>query len=180
MPSPSRPPDPADEASRGLAPELVKASPAPSEYLTLRETAHVIGCSESTLRRLVKTSDIPALQQETASGFRYLVRREHIPLVAHKATMRRPRGRRAEGQTLQPSSVEALQEASGAREELAAVKAERDLLRAENMRLWTQLDRLTESVSRLALPARREEESAPSEAPGGWRRFADWFLGRGS
>ena len=66
-------------------------------------------------------------------------------------------------------------------QQLAALKAERDLLRAENARLWAQVERLTESVTRLALPASRRAEEESADAPASDRKgrgFWDWFLGR--
>jgi excisionase family DNA binding protein len=159
----------------------VEPSREASDYLTMKEAAQNAGCSESTIRRLVKASEVPFLQEETAAGFRYLFRADDIPLIAHKATMRRPRGRRVEGPSLQPSSMSSLQEASTLREELAAVKTERDMLRTENSRLWSQVERLTESVTRLALPERATspEPPAPQVSGGLWGGLRDWFLGRG-
>jgi hypothetical protein len=173
----SQPLHPGEE---GLSHPSVEPSREASDYLSLRDAALAAGCSESTVRRLIKASEIPFVQEDTQAGFRYLVRTLDIPVIAHKASMRRPRGRMAGGHTLQPSNMGTLQEAMQTREELAAVKTERDLLRSENQRLWTQVERLTESVTRLALPERRIAE-APGEAStsGSWGRFWDWFLGRG-
>jgi len=75
-------------------------------------------------------------------------------------------------------------EASSNLEELAALRVERDLLRAENARLWSQVERLTESVTRLALPPSKAPEEAtpggPSEVETGRRKRSvwDWFFGR--
>jgi len=135
----------------------------------------------------VKANEVPFIQEETRAGFRYLFEASVIPVIAHKASMRRPSGRspyrRPEGYYHQPSSAEGLQEASSMMEELAAIRAERDLLRVENSRLWSQVDRLTDSVTRLALPASRPPEEVPSEEETGRgqperRGFWDWFFGR--
>jgi len=167
----------------------VKASDPGSEYYTLREAAHQAGCSESTLRRLVKSGDVPYVQEETKTGFRYLFEPSTISVIAHKASMRkpagRPAGRRVGGRSLQPSMYEGLQEASEGIEELATLRAQRELLRAENARLWLQVERLTESVTRLALPASRTSEGMLPETtseglPAARRGFWDWFFGRES
>lgn len=162
-----------------------ETSTEPLNRLTLKQAARQAGCSDSTLRRLVKAGEVPFAQEETKTGFRYMFEQESVSIIAHKAAMRRPSGRPSSGSFgghgLQTSNSEALLEASIAGEQLAALKAERDLLRAENARLWAQVERLTESVTRLALPASRraEEESAsaPMSASKG-RGFWDWFLGR--
>lgn len=179
--SPDLPPSqPLRSGEEGLSQRSVEPSKEPSQYLSLRDAALAAGCSESTIRRLVKASQVPFIQEETQAGFRYLLRASDIALIAHKATMRRPRGRMAEGQTLQPSNGESLQEAIHIREELAAARAERDLFRSENQRLWAQVERLTESVTRLALPERRVQEVTPQAgSSGAWAGFWDWFLGRG-
>ena len=157
-----------------------EASTSGSDYLTIREAAEAAGCSASTLRRLVKASEVPFVQEETTAGFRYLFSASDIPLIAHKSAMRRPRGRRPGGGTLQPSSEPTLREDANLREELAALRAERELLRAENARLWAQLERLTETVSRLALPAARETALPAKQPPrvGRWQAFVNWFHGR--
>ena len=178
---PAMPPQSSSEGVDAAVPE------SGGEYLTLREAAREAGCSESTLRRLVKSGDVPYVQQETRTGFRYLFEPSTISVIAHKASMRRPAGRpsgrRVGGGTLQPSAYQGLQEASGGLEELATLRAERELLRAENSRLWTQIERLTESVTRLALPASRSSEAEASETPAKaspkprWS-FWDYFFGR--
>jgi len=183
-----RPPAmPLQSSGEGQSPSPPSASTDPSQYLTLREAARQAGCSESTLRRLVKSNDVPYVQEETKTGFRYLFEPSTIGVLAHKASMRRPAGRpsgrRVGGSTVQPSTYEALQEASWSPEEIAALRVERELLRAENARLWLQIERLTESVTRLALPpSRTPEPEATSGSPGGEspskRGFWDWFLGR--
>ncbi len=174
-------PAPLHPDKEGASPSSVEPSSEPSEYLSLKDAALAAGCSESTIRRLVKASEVPFLQEETRAGFRYLLRRDQIPLIAHKASMRRPRGRMVEGPTIQPSSHDTLQEAMQVREELAAVRAERDLLRSENQRLWVQIERLTDSVTRLALPERQVQEGPPVRPPGAsWLGgFWNWFVGRG-
>jgi hypothetical protein len=158
-----------------------------SDHYTLRQAALEAGCSESTLRRLVKSRDVPYLQEETKTGFRYLFEPSTIPVIAHKASMRRPSGRppgrRVGGDGRQASTYEGLQEASTSVEEVSALRVERDLLRAENSRLWSQIERLTESVTRLALPAARTPgEVASEEAAEGRssvrRSIWDWFFGR--
>lgn len=185
-----RPPTtPLQSSAEGAAGNPSIPSTAGTEHYTLRQAAHEAGCSESTLRRLVKSGDVPYLQEETKTGFRYLFEPSTIPLIAHKASMRRPSGRppgrRVGGISTQPSKYEGLQEASTTVEELAGLRVERDLLRAENSRLWSQIERLTESVTRLALPAARTSDEVPSEgAPGGTTpekggfRIWDWFFGR--
>jgi hypothetical protein len=164
-----------------------ESSAAEPSYLTLREASGLAGCSESTLRRLVKTGDVPFVQEETKTGFRYLFEPSTIPVIAHKASMRRPSGRpssrRVGDHTRQPSKYEGSQEASTTMEESAALRVERDLLRAENARLWLQVERLTESVTRLALPPSRAPEEAtsleaPEEKAAPKRSWLDWFLGR--
>jgi hypothetical protein len=183
-----RPPaTPLQSSEEGAAGNAAIPSTASTDHYTLRQAAHEAGCSESTLRRLVKSGDVPYVQEETKTGFRYLFEASTIPLIAHKASMRRPSGRppgrRVGGATIQTSKYEGLQEASTALEELAALRAERDLLRAENSRLWSQVERLTESVTRLALPAARTpDEVASEEAAEGRasvrRTIWDWFFGR--
>ncbi len=183
-----RPPAmPLQASSEAPASSPPEASVPPSEYYTLREASREAGCSESTLRRLVKGGDVPFVQQETKTGFRYLFEPSAIPVIAHKASMRRPAGRpssrRVGGRTVQPSRYEVDQEASEGHDEAAAIRVERDLLRAENARLWAQIERLTESVTRLALPpSRTPEEATPAEPPEGSakprRGFLDWFFGR--
>jgi len=181
---PAMPLQPSDPRSVSVPPQ---ASSEGSQYCTLREAAAQAGCSESTLRRLVKTGDVPCVQEETKTGFRYLFEPSTIAIIAHKASMRRPSGRpsnrRVGGSSLQASRYEGLQEASEGREEEAALRIERDLLRAENARLWAQIERLTESITRLALPPAKTPEEAPpmegaevrpSRRPGFW----DWFFGR--
>lgn len=176
-PSPHRPPEEPSEPDQ-----------KPVSYLTLHEAAQLAGCSDSTLRRLVKSGDVPHLQEETKTGFRYLFEPSVVPLIAHKASMRRPSGRpggrRVTGERLQSFSDGAYQEASRLAQELAAVRAERDLLRAENARLWSQIERLTESVTRLALPASKppeEAQTAEGSEKGGPRKYGFWdyFFGRG-
>jgi len=176
------------QSSAGSQPETPsEPSSHPTGYYTLREAAREAGCSESTLRRLVKSGDVTCLQEETKTGFRYLFEPSTIPVIAHKASMRRPAGRpsarRVGGQAIQSSIYEGSQEASTDLAEVATLRVERDLLRAENTRLWTQIDRLTESVTRLALPpARTPAESASEEPSEGLksprRGFWDWFFGR--
>ena len=157
--------------------------------LTLREAAREAGCSDSTLRRLVKSGEVPFSQEETSTGFRYMFEASTISVIAHKAAMRRPSGRpssrRPEGVALHASNVEAIQEASRQAAELAELRVERDLLRAENSRLWAQIERLTESVTQLALPASRTSVSDDNEkaevrerVTGFWSRATDWFWGR--
>jgi excisionase family DNA binding protein len=155
--------------------------------LTLKQAARQAGCSDSTLRRLVKAGEIPFTQEDTKTGFRYMFDADLVSVIAHKAAMRRPSGRpssgRVEGDALQASRAQAIPEASIARDELAALRAERDLLKAENARLWNQVERLTESVTRLALPPSRRAEGEGLEAPRGGREsaarsFWDWFFGR--
>lgn len=182
--SPSEPLQPSQEGATQPSPE---PSGRPSPQLTLKQAARQAGCSESTLRRLVKAGEVPFSQEDTRTGFRYVFDGDIVNVIAHKAAMRRPGGRpssgRAGGSGIQSSRFEAFQEASVAREELAALKAERDLLRAENARLWTQVERLTESVTRLALPASRtldeegleaSRETRTVERPSFWH----WFFGR--
>ncbi|MBM3476785.1 MAG: helix-turn-helix domain-containing protein [Armatimonadetes bacterium] len=175
---------PLQSSSEGVDP---KASEPGGEYYTLREAAREAGCSEATLRRLVKSGDVPYVQQETKTGFRYLFEPSTIAVIAHKASMRRPAGRpsggRVGGRSLQASRYEALQEASEGIQEVAALRTERDLLRAENARLWLQVERLTESVTRLALPPSRTLEAEPLEGASGAkptakRSFWNWFFGR--
>ncbi len=161
---------PLQEGLQGPSSIPVEPSRQASTYLTMKQAAQAAGCSESTLRRLVKASEVPFLQEDTTAGFRYLFRSEDVPLIAHKSSMRRPRGRRVESSTIQPSTSTGLQEASTLREELASARTERDLLRAENARLWAQIERLTESVTRLALPERSVVlgPPAPSSTSGFW------------
>jgi hypothetical protein len=180
-----RPPTiPLQPSSEGVD---VKASETGGEYYTLREASREAGCSESTLRRLVKSGDVPYVQEETKTGFRYLFEPSTISVIAHKASMRRPAGRpaggRVGGRSVQTSRYEGPQEASEGGQEIATLRAERDLLRAENARLWLQVERLTESVTRLALPASRipQSENGEASAEGGAaekRGFWDWFFGR--
>lgn len=172
---------PLQEGLQGPSAIPVEPSREASSYLTMKQAAQATGCSESTLRRLVKASEVPFLQEDTTAGFRYLFRSEDVPLIAHKSSMRRPRGRRVEGHTIQPSTPTGLQEASTLREELASARTERDVLRTENSRLWAQIERLTESVTRLALPERSvvQEPPAPASTRGFWEGLRDWFMGRG-
>jgi hypothetical protein len=169
----------------------MEGSDVPSTYLSLRQAAEAAGCSESTLRRLVKSGEVPHFQEDTRTGFRYLIEASSIPVIAHKASMRRPAGRpaarRVGGPGLQDFSVGSVMEASRSEEKMAALQSERDVLRLENERLWRQLDRLTETMSRLALPASNppDEEGSTSEGrrpQAGrfrfWDWFWDWFWGR--
>lgn len=183
-PSASLPLQPSQEGPSEAMPE---PSPQAVPQLTLKQAARQAGCSDSTLRRLVKAGEVPFTQEETKTGFRYMFDADLVSLIAHKAAMRRPSGRpsagRVEGATLQGSMGQALQEASVSRDELATLRAERDLLKAENARLWAQVERLTESVTRLALPPSRRVEEEALEAPAGpeagqTRTWWDWFFGR--
>jgi len=183
-PSPPRPLQPSQEGPAEAGPEPSYQHVPP---LTLKQAARQAGCSDSTLRRLVKAGEVPFNQEETKTGFRYMFEADLVSVIAHKAAMRRPSGRpssRRVGEgTLQASRLEANQEASIARDELAVLRAEKDLLKAENARLWSQVERLTESVTRLALPPSRRAEEEALEAPGrgqerGSRTFWDWFFGR--
>lgn len=183
-PSPSSPLQPSAEGSPS---DFAEPSGQVPEYLTLKEAARQAECSDSTLRRLVKAGEVPHLQEETKTGFRYMFEASTVNVIAHKAAMRRPSGRpsgrRVEGRTLQPSTDQGGLEASSSAVEMAAVRAERDLLKAENARLWTQIDRLTESVTQLALPPSRapEEEGVAEARPvanQGGRSWWDWFFGR--
>ena len=189
-----RPPAiPLQPSAQDPLPGPSEASEDPGTYYTLREAAREAGCSESTLRRLVKGGDVPYVQEETKTGFRYLFQPSTVPVIAHKASMRRPSGRpsgrRVGGLTIQSSRYEGLQEASSNSEDTAALRVERDLLRAENARLWSQIERLTESLTRLALPPSRTSEEAlpaessegkPSRKKGFWDWFPAWFFGRES
>jgi excisionase family DNA binding protein len=180
-------PQPLQPSHEGHAEGPAETSSQPSPSLTLKQAARQAGCSESTLRRLVKAGEVPFTQEETKTGFRYMFEASVLPVIAHKAAMRRPSGRpsvgRVGGGALQASTNVASQEASIAREELAAIRAERDLLKAENARLWAQIERLTESVTRLALPPSRRPEdeglegSDQAEKPPR-RTFWDYFFGR--
>ena len=182
--TPAAPPEPSRLTGRQSPPE---ASDSAAAYLTLREAARQAGCGESTLRRLVKAHEIPFVQDETRTGFRYLFEPSVVPVIAHKASMRRPSGRpsvsRVGGPTLQPFDAEGFQEASRALQELSALRAERELLAAKNARLWDQVQRLTDSVTRLALPPFKPPQDIASEEfqEGGRsprRTFWDWFFGR--
>ena len=75
--------------------------------------------------------------------------------------------------------------------ELASLKTERDLLRVENTRLWRQVERLTDSVTQLALPASHEPDVEGTETPNTLGvgatpaaskppkpSFWDWVMGR--
>lgn len=76
--------------------------------------------------------------------------------------------------------------------EVAELAADNRRLEAENTRAWAQIERLTETVTQLALPPAREEaqedqpqpdpepaQIAPTPEPEKPRRSAwDWFLGR--
>jgi excisionase family DNA binding protein len=179
-------PSPLQPSQGGFAQAQPETSQEAPPRLTLKEAARQAGCSDSTLRRLVKAGEVPFSQEETKSGFRYMFDAETVSIIAHKAAMRRPSGRpsngRAGGTPLQASSTRALQEPSVSIAELATLRAERDLLKAENVRLWAQIERLTESVTRLALPPSRgvEETGLEAQTVAGRERRSwwDWFFGR--
>jgi len=182
---------PLQASPEGSSPEPVEASSEVATHLTLKEAARTAEVSDSTLRRLVKADEVPYLQEETRTGFRYLFEPSAVSIIAHKAAMRRPSGRpsgrKVGGTDLQASTASTLQEASGDAQELATLRVERDMLRTENARLWTQIDRLTDSVTQLALPPSRpthveateQPNTQPEPPPKPLRRSAlDWFLGR--
>ena len=180
-------PEPLQPSTNAIPETRAQPSDQGPAHFTLKEAAREAGCSDSTLRRLVKAGEVPFTQEETKTGFRYMFEASTVPIIAHKAAMRRPSGRpstrRAEGRGLQASRNGALQEASISREEVAVLRAERELLKAENQRLWAQIERLTESVAQLALPASRysaqegdREPDVKAEVPR--RRFWDYFFGR--
>jgi len=183
---PAMPLQPSDQHSTDQPPT---PSGGPVQYYTLREASREAGCSESTLRRLVKSGEVPFVQEETKTGFRYLFEASNLAVIAHKASMRRPSGRpssrRVGGSTVQPFGEGGLQEASVASDEAAVLRVERDLLRAENARLWLQIERLTESLTQLALPPAKPPDEGPNmeafsreREPRGRRGFWDWFFGR--
>jgi hypothetical protein len=184
-----------------------------TEGLTLKQAAQQVGCSDALIRKIVKREGFPVTKEDAPrGGFRYLIRAADMPALAHKVSMRRY-GRKAGeairdeplptsyAEGLTTSSREAISVGLGSveRDELIRLRERALMLEQENVRLWRQMERLTETVSQLALPPAREpglsaesESEAESvvmiEAPvssGGGeegkiakRSFWDWFFGR--
>ena len=153
--------------------------PSRPELLTLREAAEAAGCSVSLARKLVRSGEVPAHEEKTARGFRYVIDAEVLPVLAHKAAMRLTgRGEAVSGGVL-PSRKEDSRTFTVRADEDGS-QGERELLRAENARLWEQIarlteqnTRLTEAVTRLALPPAREEPEPPA-APREEKRLSWW------
>jgi hypothetical protein len=154
------------------------------------------------------------MEDAPRGGFRYLIRTADMPALAHKVSMRRygrKGGEGESGEALPALPSEGLTEKAGEAVEVGIHPAERDelvrlreralMLEQENSRLWRQIERLTETVSQLALPPAREvgpreravgEAETPTvievplaagggeEGEKGKRSFWDWFFGRQS
>jgi len=184
-----------------------------TEGLTLKQAAQQVGCSDALIRKIVKQEGFPVIKEDAPrGGFRYLIRALDMPALAHKVSMRRY-GRKvgeaindAPSPALQTQALtESVREAIGfgvdqaERDDLIRLRERSLMLEQENVRLWRQIERLTETVSQLALPPAREPGplaepgnevgsttiiEAPVSARGGGedgkrkRSFWDWFFGR--
>ena len=184
-----------------------------SEGLTLKQAAQQVGCSDALIRKLVKQEGFPVIKNDAPrGGFRYLIRASDMPALAHKVSMRRYGRKAGEGipdlslPTLRAESLTEVADevipprlAGEERDELIRLRERSVMLEQENARLWRQMERLTETVTQLALPPAREPgpSGAPSqeaepprtigapvstegwgEGPKGKRSFWDWFFGR--
>ncbi|MGQ9729821.1 MAG: hypothetical protein ACUVX8_00980 [Candidatus Zipacnadales bacterium] len=98
-------------------------------------------------RKPVETGELSAREEKTPRGFCYVIDAETLPLLAHKASMCRTRRREALPEEVLPS-------------------------REEDSRTLTE--KLTEAVTRLALPVHKKLlATEPAK-----RTFWQWFTGR--
>jgi len=141
----------------------------------LAQAADEVGCSEGLVRKLVRKGEALAQEEKTPSGFRYVIAREHIGLLAHKVAMAKTgRGAPTSPSPKQAATAPDVVRAEEARiaelqGQLAEVRADRDAWRE-------QARRLGEALQQLALPAAREApgETAPAKGGGFWA----WLWGR--
>jgi len=184
-----------------------------TEGLTLKQAAQQVGCSDALIRKIVKQEGFPVVKEDAPrGGFRYLIRGSDMPALAHEVSMRRYGRKVGEGvakTTLPPSPEKTLTEKANEgipsglpqdeRDELIRLRERSTMLEQENARLWRQLERVTETISQLALPPAREPRPVTEsrvegdsgsvveaalvpegggEGPRAKRSFWDWLLGR--
>lgn len=135
-------------------------SEIPAQPLTLKQAAEQAGCSVSLVRKLVRAHEVPSSQEQTNRGFRYVIPPEALPVLAHKVAMRKPGFIAAPAPGLLGSQRETSEMTPDERLELERLRAQNELLGRENERLWQQVNDLTATVQRLALPA-HQSPSAP-------------------
>ena len=143
-------------------PHSIPHSEIPAEPMTLRQAAEQAGCSVSLVRKLVRAEEVPSYQEQTNRGFRYVIPREALPVLAHKVAMRKPGVVTTPAADLLGSQREASEMTPDERLELERLRAQNQLLGRENERLWQQVNDLTATVQRLALPA---HEGLPGPGP---------------
>jgi len=133
-----------------------------TDPLALKQAAEQVGCSVSLVRKLVRTEEVPSYREQTNRGFRYVIPLEALPVLAHKVAMRKPGVVTTPVADLLGSRREPSEMTPDARLELERLRAQNELLGRENERLWQQVNDLTATVRRLALPA---HQGSPEPGP---------------